>query len=71
MSGNNNDSMHELRCSFCGKRKSQVRRLVAGPGVYICDECIEMCSDIIRDFDRDSRKRPAMDPAGNPAGNPA
>ncbi len=69
MSGNNNDSMHELRCSFCGKRKSQVRRLVAGPGVYICDECIEMCSDIIRDFDRDSRKRPAMDPAGNPAYN--
>ncbi|MDD5922476.1 MAG: ATP-dependent Clp protease ATP-binding subunit ClpX [Eubacteriales bacterium] len=43
------DTSHELRCSFCGKPQSQVRRLVAGPGVYICDECINMCSEIIQD----------------------
>ena len=37
----------ELHCSFCGKPQSEVRRLVAGPGVYICDECIQMCSELI------------------------
>jgi hypothetical protein len=38
-----------LRCSFCGKSQHDVRRLVAGPGVYICDECVELCLDVIRD----------------------
>ena len=37
----------ELCCSFCGKRESQVRRLIAGRGVYICDECIEFCKDML------------------------
>ena len=37
----------QLKCSFCGKAQDQVRRLVAGPGVYICDECIELCQEII------------------------
>jgi hypothetical protein len=37
------------RCSFCKKDSNQVRRLVAGPGVYICDECIAVCADIIAD----------------------
>ncbi|MBP2026062.1 ATP-dependent Clp protease ATP-binding subunit ClpX [Peptoniphilus stercorisuis] len=36
-----------LRCSFCGKTQNQVRRLIAGPNVYICDECIDLCSEII------------------------
>jgi ATP-dependent Clp protease ATP-binding subunit ClpX len=36
-----------LKCSFCGKTQEQVRKLVAGPGVYICDECIELCNEII------------------------
>lgn len=36
-----------LKCSFCGKPQEQVRKLVAGPGVYICDECIELCTEII------------------------
>ena len=40
------DSGH-LKCSFCGKPQEQVRKLVAGPGVYICDECIELCTEII------------------------
>ena len=37
----------ELCCSFCGKREGQVRRLIAGRGVYICDECIEFCKDML------------------------
>ena len=41
------DESRQLRCSFCGKIQDQVRRLVAGPGVYICDECISLCNDII------------------------
>jgi len=41
------DDNKQLKCSFCGKPQEQVRRLIAGPGVYICDECIELCQDII------------------------
>ena len=41
------DSNKQLQCSFCGKSQEQVRRLIAGPEVYICDECIELCQDII------------------------
>ena len=36
-----------LKCSFCGKTQKQVKKLIAGPGVYICDECIELCNEII------------------------
>ena len=43
------DENKQLRCSFCGKPQGQVTRLVAGPGVYICDECIQVCLDIIND----------------------
>lgn len=39
----------QLKCSFCGKTQSQVRRLIAGPEVYICDQCIELCSEIMED----------------------
>ncbi len=38
-----------LYCSFCGKSQHDVRKLIAGPSVYICDECVELCLDIIRD----------------------
>ncbi|WP_027626769.1 ATP-dependent Clp protease ATP-binding subunit ClpX [Clostridium lundense] len=49
-----NDDKKQLKCSFCGKTQDQVRRLIAGPGVYICDECIELCSEIISDeFEED------------------
>ena len=41
------DEKGQLKCSFCGKTQEQVRKLVAGPGVYICDECIELCNEII------------------------
>ncbi len=43
------DESKQLKCSFCGKPQDQVRRLVAGPNVYICDECIELCQDIIKE----------------------
>ena len=43
------DDKGQLKCSFCGKYQDQVRRLVAGPGVYICDECIELCNEIIEE----------------------
>ncbi len=39
----------QLKCSFCGKSQRHVRKLIAGPGVYICDECIELCNDIVED----------------------
>lgn len=44
-----NDEKDHLKCSFCGKPQEQVRKLVAGPGVYICDECIELCTEIVEE----------------------
>ncbi len=46
---NYSDEQKQLKCSFCGKAQEQVRRLVAGPGVYICNECIELCKEIIEE----------------------
>ncbi len=43
------DEKGQLKCSFCGKIQEQVKKLVAGPGVYICDECIELCNEIIEE----------------------
>lgn len=43
------DEKGQIKCSFCGKTQDQVRKLVAGPGVYICDECIELCNEIIEE----------------------
>jgi ATP-dependent Clp protease ATP-binding subunit ClpX len=43
------DEKGQLKCSFCGKPQDQVKKLVAGPGVYICDECIELCNEIIEE----------------------
>lgn len=44
-----NDEKGQLKCSFCGKSQDQVRKLVAGPGVYICDECIDLCTEIVEE----------------------
>jgi len=44
-----NDEKGQVKCSFCGKTQDQVRKLVAGPGVYICDECIELCTEIVEE----------------------
>jgi ATP-dependent Clp protease ATP-binding subunit ClpX len=38
-----------LYCSFCGKSQNEVRKLIAGPSVFICDECVDLCNDIIRE----------------------
>ncbi len=43
------DSSEQLKCSFCGKSQRQVKKLIAGPGVYICDECIDLCNEIIEE----------------------
>ena len=43
------DQRGQLKCSFCGKNQEQVRKLIAGPGVYICDECIDLCNEIIEE----------------------
>ncbi|MEA4921312.1 MAG: ATP-dependent protease ATP-binding subunit ClpX [Clostridiaceae bacterium] len=43
----------DLRCSFCGRSQDEVKRLIAGPGVYICNECVEICSDLIHDGDEE------------------
>ena len=42
-----NDTPKSIRCSFCGKAQENVKKIVAGPGVYICDECVELCTSII------------------------
>ena len=45
--GSNGDKL--LHCNFCGKSQHEVRKLIAGPSVYVCDECVELCNDIIRE----------------------
>lgn len=44
-----NEDEENLKCSFCGKDQDQVKKLVAGSGVYICNECIELCSEIVEE----------------------
>src|SRR5829696_7960769 len=60
------DSNEQLLCSFCGKSQRQVKKLIAGPGVYICDECIDLCNEIIDEeltapatFELESLPKPA------------
>ena len=60
------DRAETLRCSFCGKNRDEVRKLIAGPTVYICDECIDLCNDIIAeegDEDKDLVSSPLPKPA--------
>ncbi|MDB9519733.1 ATP-dependent protease ATP-binding subunit ClpX [Roseofilum reptotaenium CS-1145] len=58
-----------LKCSFCGKSQEQVRKLIAGPGVYICDECVELCNEILDEelFDSSSTSAPPNPRRGEPA----
>ena len=48
------DSKNTLYCSFCGKSQHEVRKLIAGPTVFICDECVELCMDIIGEENKSS-----------------
>ena len=54
MSEKNNKNI--LYCSFCGKSQHEVRKLIAGPTVFICDECVELCMDIIKEESKDYSK---------------
>ncbi|MFT5260248.1 MAG: ATP-dependent Clp protease ATP-binding subunit ClpX, partial [Gammaproteobacteria bacterium] len=47
--GQDNEDDKLLYCSFCGKSQNEVRKLIAGPSVFICDECVDLCNDIIRE----------------------
>ena len=51
---NGKDSKNTLYCSFCGKSQHEVRKLIAGPTVFICDECVELCMDIIREENKNA-----------------
>jgi ATP-dependent Clp protease ATP-binding subunit ClpX len=68
MSKRGTDKSADLLCSFCGKSQSEVKKLIAGPGVYICDECIELCNDIIaEEYEKDEGKQARLaipEPAG-------
>ncbi len=57
------DEKGQLKCSFCGKAQEQVKKLIAGPGVYICDECIELCNEII---DEELNEEVNLDLVNNP-----
>ncbi|MEG3032130.1 MAG: ClpX C4-type zinc finger protein, partial [Enterococcus sp.] len=54
----NTSGNETVRCSFCGKSQEEVRKIVAGPGVYICNECIDLCKEIIDEefLDEDVRE---------------
>ena len=54
VSNTSGDSKNTLYCSFCGKSQHEVRKLIAGPTVFICDECVELCMDIIREENKSS-----------------
>src|SRR3979411_3532587 len=51
------DARRYTRCSFCGKGQDQVRKLVAGPGVFICDQCIDLCQEVLEDDNRSAGQK--------------
>jgi len=61
--GSYNSTLH---CNFCGKSQKEVKKLIAGPGVYICDECIELCNDIIFEDSMKSNTKAALDNVPKP-----
>ena len=61
----NNNQIKNIRCSFCGKAQEQVQRIIAGPGVYICDECIRVCTGMIEDAMYDEEQDTAYTLAGD------
>ena len=59
MAPKDTDKGDTLRCSFCGKSQEEVRKLIAGPQVYVCDECVELCNEIMMEEWNEERKREA------------
>ncbi len=64
--GKDDKGHKELRCSFCDRSQSEVRRLIAGPNVYICDECVAICNDIVNEEMDDEQAGPAFDGLPSP-----
>ena len=62
-----NMGKEKLHCSFCGKEQDSVKRLVAGPGVYICDECITLCTEIIAEEPTQSDKTSVLGDVPKPS----
>ena len=60
-------SEKNLYCTFCGKSQHEVKKLIAGPSVFICDECIDLCNEIIRDEVPDNSAREARGDLPTPA----
>ena len=71
MSKSGSDSKNLLYCSFCGKSQNEVRKLIAGPTVFICNECVELCLDIVGEENKSSLTKSGerySDPEGDPQG---
>ena len=51
------DDKESLFCSFCGKSQKEVKKLIAGPTVFVCDECVELCMDIIKEDSKNNKKK--------------
>ena len=45
----------KLHCSFCGKEQAKVKKLIAGPNIYICNECVDLCNDILKEEDKNEK----------------
>lgn len=67
MSNSENNNKPFISCSFCGKPQDKVRRIIAGPGVYICDECVELCKDIIDEDNEQKESTPSWETLPTPA----
>ena len=57
MNKSKDDNNNSLYCSFCGKSQHEVKKLIAGPTVFVCDECVELCMDIIKDESKNVIKK--------------
>ena len=77
-----NKDDHKMRCSFCGKPQDMVYKLITGPGVCICDECVELCNSILYDEEdldplektkrkKQDKNKPVIDPASSAGSDPA
>ena len=61
------EEQKEIRCSFCGRSQKEVRRIIAGPGAYICNECIEICKDLLDEEPAPGARRKRMNCSGLPS----
>ena len=60
-----------LHCSFCGKSQNEVKKLIAGRGVYICDECIEVCTSIVAEEFAEEKKSESINSTGSSLPSPS